>query len=68
MLPALRVGRRVRVRRTDFDALVARGYNGPPASAEASQAQAFWEGRYRPTPVVMRDSDDADLRGPNLSP
>jgi len=60
MLPALRVGRRVRVRRTDFDALVARGYNGPPAPPEPSQAQAFWEGRYRPTPVVTRDGEPDD--------
>ena len=51
-LPALRVGRRVRVRRADFDAFVDRGRTVAPAAAERSQAQAFWDGELHPTPVV----------------
>jgi excisionase family DNA binding protein len=52
MLPALHVGRRVRVRRSDFDALVERNYSGSSPQVDTSQDQAFWNGEYRPTPVV----------------
>jgi putative molybdopterin biosynthesis protein len=51
-LPALRVGRRVRVRRADFDAFVERGRTVPAPAAGRSQAQAFWDGEFHPTPVV----------------
>jgi excisionase family DNA binding protein len=51
-LPALHVGRRVRVRRADFDALLERGRTGGPRAPERSPAQAFWEGEFHPTPVV----------------
>jgi excisionase family DNA binding protein len=51
-LPALHVGRRVRVRRADFDALLERGCTGGPRAPERSPAQVFWEGEFHPTPVV----------------
>jgi excisionase family DNA binding protein len=51
-LPALHVGRRVRIRRSDFDALLERGRTVPTPSAVPSPAQAFWEGEVVPTPVV----------------
>jgi excisionase family DNA binding protein len=57
-LPALRVGRRVRVRRSDLDALVQRGYTGSPSPAETSQAQAFWEGELHPTSVAALGDDN----------
>jgi hypothetical protein len=46
------VGRRVRVRRADFDALLERGRTGGLRASERSPAQAFWEGEFHPTPVV----------------
>ena len=49
-LPALRVGRRVRVRRSDFDALVEGGRTAPGAASGPSPAQAFWEGELDPAP------------------
>jgi excisionase family DNA binding protein len=51
-LPALHVGRRVRVRRADFDALVERGRTASALRADPSQAQAFWDGELQPAPVV----------------
>ena len=51
-LPALRVGRRVRVRRSDFNALLERGRTAAPAGTELSAAQAFWEGELLPAPAV----------------
>jgi excisionase family DNA binding protein len=47
-LPALHVGRRVRVRRSDFDTLVERGRTAEPAAAERSPEQAFWAGELLP--------------------
>jgi excisionase family DNA binding protein len=47
-LPALRVGRRVRIRRSDFDRLLADGYSGGVASAPVPaggpSADDFWGG------------------------
>jgi excisionase family DNA binding protein len=51
-LPALRVGRRVRVRRSDFDTLLERGRTAGPTGPEGSPAQAFWEGELLPGPMV----------------
>jgi excisionase family DNA binding protein len=47
-LPALRVGRRVRIRRSDFDRLVEENYSGAAATAPNLQrtpsADDFWGG------------------------
>jgi excisionase family DNA binding protein len=51
-LPALRVGRRVRVRRSDFDTLVESGRTASTPSSGPSPAQAFWEGELDPAPRV----------------
>jgi excisionase family DNA binding protein len=52
-LPALHVGRRVRVRRLDVDAFVERGRtDAPPRAVNRSHAQAFWEGELEPAPMV----------------
>ena len=51
-LPALHVGRRVRVRRSDFEALLERGRTVRPAQPEQSAGQAFWEGELLPLPMV----------------
>jgi excisionase family DNA binding protein len=50
-LPALHVGRRVRIRRADFEALLERGRTGKASPANGSTAQAFWEGELIPVPV-----------------
>jgi excisionase family DNA binding protein len=48
-LPALRVGRRVRIRRSDFERLLEEGYSGGAARETPSQqpgpsAEDFWSG------------------------
>ncbi len=46
-LPALRVGRRVRIKRSDFERLLAEGYNGRSAPGEhdpGPSAADFWSG------------------------
>lgn len=45
ILPAVRLGRRVRVKRSDFDRLVEEGYSGP--SSSASSSSGVWEGEIR---------------------
>jgi excisionase family DNA binding protein len=45
-LPALRVGRRVRIKQSDFDRILEQSYSGPPPQPEGelSAADAFWGG------------------------
>ena len=48
-LPALRVGRRVRIRRSDFERLLEQGYSGGAsrqgtAEQQAPSADDFWSG------------------------
>ena len=43
-LPALRVGRRVRVRRADLDRLLSKSSVRPQHREDLSAAQAFWDG------------------------
>jgi len=47
-LPAVRIGRRVRIRRADFDRLVHEGYTGRashnPAQPEGPSGDDFWSG------------------------
>jgi excisionase family DNA binding protein len=57
-LPALRVGRRVRVRRSDFNALVERGRTAPTPTSGPSPAQAFWEGELDTAPGVEPAEDE----------
>jgi excisionase family DNA binding protein len=55
-LPALRVGRRVRIRRSDFERLLAEGYNPGAGSSGATpgpSAEDFWGGE----PVGLADPD-----------
>jgi excisionase family DNA binding protein len=49
-LPALRIGRRVRVRRSDLEQLLNASYAGahPADPAPSTTAQAFWERRSAP--------------------
>jgi excisionase family DNA binding protein len=57
-LPALRVGRRVRVRRSYFDAFVEGGRTAPAPASGPSPAQAFWEGELDPAPSVEPSEDE----------
>jgi len=53
-LPALRVGRRVRIRRSDFDRVLAESYTsgtGSPAQEAGPSAEDFWGGE----PVGVAD-------------
>lgn len=45
-LPAFRIGRRVRIARSDFDRFVDSGYSRAASSSseDAARAGAFWEG------------------------
>ncbi len=46
-LPAVRVGRRVRIKRSDFERVVDEGYSGAPPGTRnttSPSAQDFWEG------------------------
>jgi len=46
-LPAVRVGRRVRIRRTDLDRILEQGYQGnvpPPVPETGPSAADFWGG------------------------
>jgi excisionase family DNA binding protein len=46
-LPALRVGRRVRIKRSDFERVLAEGYNagtGDPSQEAGPSAEDFWGG------------------------
>ena len=57
-LPAVRVGRRVRIKRSDLDRIVAAGYQGAaaePSGAEPAgpSAEDFWSGE----PVGAADPD-----------
>jgi hypothetical protein len=51
-LPALRVGRRVRIRREDFQVLIDHGYTGDKRQEPAFDAQAFWDGEEIPLPEL----------------
>jgi excisionase family DNA binding protein len=55
-LPALRVGRRVRIKRSDFERVLERGYSagsgtGPAGPAASPSAEDFWGG----TPVGLAE-------------
>jgi excisionase family DNA binding protein len=46
-LPAFRIGRRVRITRSDFDRFVDVGYTeAAQTSDQAGEARAFWEGSH----------------------
>ena len=53
-LPALRVGRRVRIRRSDFERLLEQGYTAGAVSAQEAgpSAEDFWGGE----PVGLADA------------
>lgn len=44
-LPALRIGRRVRIKRSDFDAFVDAGYRGPTTG---DSTEGIWDGEVPP--------------------
>jgi excisionase family DNA binding protein len=55
-LPALRVGRRVRIKRSDFERILEESYNGGtrhPASRPGPSADDFWGGE----PVGLAEPD-----------
>jgi excisionase family DNA binding protein len=71
-LPAVRVGRRVRIRRSDLNRILDDGYRGsaPPASVQAGpSADDFWGGEpvgaAEPGPSA---ADGADAAGPPVDP
>jgi excisionase family DNA binding protein len=52
-LPAIHVGRRVRIRRSDFERLIEHGYSSAPTDAKtlAAGAASIWDGEI-PSPEV----------------
>jgi excisionase family DNA binding protein len=68
-LPALRVGRRVRIRRSDFERVLAEGYTGTGgtgAPASGPTAEDFWGGEAVGVVDSPREPAAAD-RGPGNS-
>jgi excisionase family DNA binding protein len=73
-LPALRVGRRVRIRRSDFERILSDGYNGGAAAATAQtaspSAEDFWGGEpvglAEPAPAPSREPGSGPGPGPGL--
>jgi excisionase family DNA binding protein len=63
-LPALRMGRRVRIKRSDFERVVEQSYAGappePPPPPAGPSAEDFWGG----TPVGVAEPDDTADDGP----
>src|SRR5436190_8402975 len=59
-LPALRVGRRVRIKRSDFERIIEESYSGAPASGQSGMsAEDFWGG----TPVGLAEEDPHRFAG-----
>lgn len=60
-LPAFHVGRRVRVRREDFEALLERSYTGKAAS-KSSSFEGIWSGEIPPPVFPAPEHFDDDRR------
>jgi excisionase family DNA binding protein len=61
-LPALRVGRRVRIKRSDFERILEESYSGgtrAPASRPGPSADDFWGGE----PVGRAEPDPSGAQG-----
>ncbi len=61
-LPALRVGRRVRIKRSDFERILEESYNGgtrSQASRSGPSADDFWGGE----PVGLAEPDPSARQG-----
>ena len=52
-LPAIRIGRRVRIRRSDFKRLIEDGYSAGPAEPSGPNADDFWGGEQ----IVLVEGD-----------
>ena len=66
-LPALRVGRRVRIKRSDFERVLTESYtagSGSPAQDAGPSAEDFWGG----TPVGLAEPDPLAPSGGPLAP
>jgi excisionase family DNA binding protein len=50
-LPAVHVGRRVRIRRSDFDRLIEEGYSGSSTPPESASGASVWDGEIPPPEV-----------------
>jgi excisionase family DNA binding protein len=67
-LPALRVGRRVRIKRSDFERVLAQSYTsgtGSPAHDAGPSAEDFWGGELVAVvdPGLVLDDDSAATDG-----
>lgn len=63
-LPAIRVGRRVRIKRSDLNRILESGYRGSPPAAspiDGPSATDFWSGE----PVGAADPASTEQRGPD---
>ena len=69
-LPAVRVGRRVRIKRSDFERVVDEGYSGaPPIAPEPASpsAQDFWGGELVGLEGSDRTGGERESRRPSAS-
>jgi excisionase family DNA binding protein len=60
-LPAIRVGRRVRVKRSDFNALLDANYTGKPRTTAG-----VWEGEV-PAPIAPDEEEDREAPPPDAA-
>ena len=70
-LPAVRVGRRVRIKRSDFERIVDEGYSGAASVSQQStteSAQDFWEGGLVGLAEPERAAGERDRPDPPASP
>jgi excisionase family DNA binding protein len=69
-LPAVRVGRRVRIRRTDLDRVLEAGYTsgGGGAAGAGPSAEDFWGGEPTGVPEPLPTSAAADAPGAEEAP
>jgi excisionase family DNA binding protein len=66
-LPAIRMGRRVRIKRSDFERVVAESYSpgtADPVRSDGPSAEDFWGG----TPVGLAEPDPATAADPAAAP
>ncbi len=48
LLPVVRVGRRVLIKRSNFDAMIEAGYSGPPKQPKTAPSPNIWDGEIPP--------------------
>jgi excisionase family DNA binding protein len=67
-LPAVRVGRRVRIKRSDLERVLAEGYSAGRSRASGPSAEDFWSGEAVGVPQPAPSVDRPGSAGASGSP